>query len=167
MKTKKIFMFGILLIGVAIMLSCKKKATYTQLIDQKPKSTNFQLSYGPGAASQNYTGIQGFSKGDVLLVYGRTMINEEASWGQLPVVISYPLSETVTGQVIWNFLFKEKTGELTIYTRNSDNTSGSPWLTNITFLFKAVVIKSSEIQQNPDVDLSNYEEVKAKFNLEE
>ena len=158
-------MLGILLIGVSLMMSCEKKATQSELNDQKPQATVFKLAFSPSVYKNSYSGIKGYTKGDVLLVYGWSKIDGEDAWGALPGTVYH--SDSQTGWVIRSFKFKENSGELYIYTNNADGTSGSPWTKDMLFQYKAVVIKSSAIQQNPDVDLNNYEEVKARFDVVE
>ncbi len=165
MKIMKVITLTLLLIGVTFMMGCDKKATQSELNDQKPQATVFSLSFSPTVYKNSYSGIKGYSKGDVLLVYGWSEIEGKDAWGALPGTVFH--SDSQTGWVIRTFKFEEDSGKLYIYTYNADGTSGSPWTKDMLFKYKAVVIKSSAIQQNPDVDLSNYAEVKARFDVVE
>lgn len=165
MKKIKYFTLGILLVGAVSMMSCEKKATQDELTNQKPESTVFNLKFSPSVSSNSFSGIKGYMKGDVILVYGWTKRDGKEAWVALPGTVYH--TDSQTGLVSRSFVFEEQTGKLHINTFNADGTSGSPWTKDMNFQYKAVVVKSSAIQENPDVDLKNYKEVKKRFNLED
>ncbi len=123
------------------------------------KTFNFNLTFNTGDTFQSYSGVTGFDADDVVMVYAKyETLGTTDYWSQLPVVI---------GNVV-NFVpeFSDQTGFLFINTLKADGTTGSPWTATTTIAFKAVLIKSSQIKIHPNVNWSNYTEVKKTFNLD-
>lgn len=121
----------------------------------------FDLTFTSNDSYLDYDGITEWVKGDVVVVYiYNDSYNGSKYWVQLPWTIS---SNTIT---VWPE-FNEDTGHLYINTTFSDGSSGSPWVTNTTLTFKAVVIKAGSKAINPNVDYSNYNEVREVFRIEE
>lgn len=172
MNISKSIAIGLLVVGISTLSSCKKEdmskyatkedlnnyATNSDLANSGAKTFNFSLTFGAGDTFKSYSGITGYDAGDVLLTfvhydtYGGTPY-----WVQTPVIVN-------------NFVnvfteFETTSGHLFVNTLKADGTSGSPWTSSSTFSFKAVLIKSTGLIQNPNVDLTNYEAVKEAFNL--
>lgn len=167
MKILKFLTIGLLITGATSLSSCKKEVgpQGEQGIQgaqgqQGPdaKTFNFNLTYNSGDTFKGYNGITGFDSGDVVLTFVLyETLGSTGYWSQMPIILP--------GYA--NFIpeFSETTGNLFINTKKTDGTAGSPWTSTSTFSFKAVLIKSSGLIQNPDVDLTSYEAVKEAFNL--
>lgn len=165
MKILKNLALGIMVVGLSLMVGCKKKATESDLLKQKPQVTVFQLTFSPTVNKQSFSGVQGFTAGDMILLYAWTTKEGEDAWVQLPSVLQHVKSSTGWINVV--FSFNEKNGKIFVEIDKNDGTQGSPWMENMVFEYRAVVLKTSMIQENPDVDYKNYEEVQARFNLDE
>lgn len=165
MKTKSLI---ILLLATLIgICSCKKQVGPQGEIGPKgevglagpdAKTFNFNLTFTPSDTYQSYSGITGYDAGDVVLTFSMyEQLSGEDYWVQLPFILD--------GAVNVLPEFSETSGNLVINTKKADGTLGSPWTSTNTFAFKAVLIKSSGLIKHPDVDLSNYKEVKETFKL--
>ena len=125
------------------------------------KAYTFDLNFTSSDEYLDYDGITEWTKGDVVIVYiYNDTYNGSQYWVQLPWTIS---SNTIT---VWPE-FNEDTGHLYINTTFADGSAGSPWVANTTLSFKAVVIKTGSKAIHPNVDYSNYNEVKEVFNIVE
>ena len=164
MKIITILTIGLLITGITS--SCKKEVgpQGVQGVQgvQGPdaKTFNFNLTFNSGDTYQSYNGITGYDSGDVVLTFALyETLGSTGYWLQIPAVISG----------VANFIpeFSETTGNLFINTKKTDGTTGSPWTSTSTLKFKAVLIKSTGIIKNPDLDLTDYTAVKKAFNLSE
>lgn len=166
MKAKSLFITASMAVSVVFFQGCKKEGPpgpqgptgETGPAGPDARTFNFSLTFNPGDTFKSYAGITGFDAGDVVLTYVLyETIGGTGYWTQIPVI----LSDYV------NFVpeFSESTGFLYINSLKADGTAGSPWTSSYTFAFKAVLIKSSGLAKNPNVDLNNYEEVKNTFNI--
>ena len=63
--------------------------------------------------------------------------------------------------------FSEVDGYLFINTEKANGTAGSPWTSTTTLGFKAVLISSAARIANPDIDYTDYNQIKTAFNLED
>lgn len=123
------------------------------------KTFNFNLTFNAGDTYKSYSGITGYDADDVVLffMYFETF-GSQNYWVSMPVVL---------GNVNLIPEFSDQTGLAFVNTYKSDGTAGSPWTSTNTFSFKAVLIKSSQYIANPNIDYSNYYEVKGAFNLKD
>jgi hypothetical protein len=161
MKNKFLLLASVLLLTFS---ACKKEGPAGK--DGKDGNANVQsstftvTSWGYSAPSYyadiNYSAITaGIINNGAVLVY---LSNGSGGYSQLPLTI-YPSSsysetlETVSGP-----------GFVRIFITDSDLTAP---ITPGTLTFKVVVIAASARMANPDVDLSNYNQVKKAFNLQE
>jgi hypothetical protein len=130
------------------------------------KTFNFSLTYNAGEKAKSYSGITGFNTDDVVLVYALTSNYGGTSgyYVQLPYV-SDGNGTTLPPINFWSE-FNESNGLIFVNTTKVEDGS-SPWLSTITLDFKAVLISSSQRNANPNLDLTNYNEVKKAFNLKD
>ncbi len=168
MKTIKALLPVVLIILMAIT-GCEKK--------QGPKgdqgATGPQGASGPSAKTFTFTGnfnsttqfiyytglMSSFDADDVVITY---IFNANYGGTDYYVMLPYVVSGFVN-------VYAEvgENGSIYINTDKADGSAGSPWTSPATFQFKAVLIKSSQIKKHPNVDYSNYSEVKATFNLQD
>ena len=160
--------FGLMFIG------CKKEgpqgpagpAGPTGAVGQagpQAKTFTFTLVFNSGDTFKSYSGVTGFNTDDVLLVYVFNANYGDDYYVQLP----YMAGDAGASGVHFWAEFSEMTGNLFINTTWADGTAGSPWSSTKTFKFKAVLISSSQFKANPNVNWSNYNEVKATLNLKD
>ncbi|WP_430401793.1 hypothetical protein [Fluviicola sp.] len=162
MKTQGLFM--LLLIIVLGISSCKKQVGpqgetgATGAAGPDAKTFNFNLTFTASDTYQSYSGVTGYDEGDVVLTFiYYKQLSGTNYWVQLPLVSS--------GTINIFAEFSETNGNLFINTEKADGSAGSPWTSTNTFMFKAVLIKSSGLIKHPDVDLTNYEQVMETFKL--
>ena len=160
---KKILIIVILIVGATSLTSCKKEGPEgpkgdTGLPGPDAQTFNFDLTFNPGDTFKSYSGVSGYDAGDVVLTFILyETLGGTGYWTQAPVIINNLINVVPE--------FSETSVILFINTLKADGTVGSPWATTVTVSLKAVLIKSSGLRQNPDVDLTNYEAVKKAFNL--
>lgn len=94
---------------------------------------------------------------DAVITYWKEPTYSE--WVQIPYVWYNP------GYVPVQFYPGISSSTLWVYTVRADNVAGSPWATNSTQYFRAVIIKASAGKSTPKTDFSNYNEVKKYYNL--
>lgn len=170
MKIMKYLTMGILFIGMAALVGCKKEdmskyvtkdelnnyATNNDLANSQAKVFKFTAYFQPGDTWISYGGVTGFEKGDIVLTF---MLYEDLGgeffWSQLPATIA---------NISFIPEFSEESGYLFINALNSSG--GSPFSSNFTVPCKAVLVKANGLKTNPNLDLTNYEEVAKAFNLE-
>jgi hypothetical protein len=161
----------ILLIGLGLMIvvtSCKKEVTGPKG-DQGAQG--IQGVQGPEAQTETFT-LQ-FNSGDTYKSYSPNFSNYKSTDVILIFVLSanyggtdfYVQTPFVTSGINFYGEFSENTGQIFINTVYADGTAGSPWTSSQTFGFKAVHISSKMYQMHPNVDHSNYLEVKKAYNL--
>lgn len=124
------------------------------------KTFNFSLTFNAGDTWKEYAGITGYDTGDVVIVFAYYDTYDGGTtqyWVQAPVIINGSINVIPE--------FSTSSGHLYINTLKADGTSGSPWISTTPLLFKAVLIKSSGLKQNPNVDLTSYKAVAEAFNL--
>lgn len=158
-------------IGIAILLliasttfnACKKPEK-GETGPQGPagpqaRTFNFTLTFFPGDTYNYYGGIIGYNTDDVILTYVvYETIGSTNYYTQIPATF---------GNLNIFPEFSESTGFLYINTLRADGVSGSPWSASSTLAFRAVLISSSQIAANNDIDFKNYKEVKERFNLKD
>lgn len=162
MRTQGLIM--LLLTTVIGISSCKKQVGEkgdkgdTGQSGPDAKTFNFDLTFTSSDTYQSYSGITGYDAGDVVLVFVKyEELSGTGYWVQLPFILD--------GEVNIFPEFSETSGNLFINTQKADGSAGSPWGSTTNLSFKAVLIKSSGLIKHPDVDLTNYEEVKETFKL--
>lgn len=121
------------------------------------KTFEYNLTFNPGDTYKSYSGITGFDSGDVVVTY---VFN--ASYGGESYYVQTPYA--AGNLYVWTE-FGGSNGNIFVNTTRADGVAGSPWTATTTLSFKSVLIKSSGLIKNPDLDLSNYNEVKEAFNL--
>ena len=160
-KTIATLVIGLTLSFGLSFSSCKKAETgpkgATGEAGPEAKSYNVYLTYNAGDIAKSFTGITDYDIDDAVLCY--LMVNSSSSKLTLPVtydgvqykLVDYPYSESI--------------GAIQVLTYNPADGVSSPWNGTNTLHFKVVHIKSSGLITHPDVNLSNYEEVKAAYDL--
>jgi|AntAceMinimDraft_17_1070374.scaffolds.fasta_scaffold53197_2 hypothetical protein len=124
------------------------------------KVYDFTLTFGTSTTVQTYNMPSGSMYNKVTFVYIDIGYKD---WVMLPYYEYNP------GYVPVNYISvcDEILENIKIHTTRGDNQSGSPWVVdNVQKSFRAVVLETSELILNPNVDLSNYEAVKEAFDLE-
>tara|TARA_R110001592_G_scaffold142757_1_gene365067 strand:+ start:69 stop:596 length:528 start_codon:yes stop_codon:yes gene_type:complete len=175
MKTIKRLSILVIIASVLTTFSCTKEGKQGETGQQgatgavgpqgdpgpQAKTFNFNLTFNAGDTYKSYNGITGFDADDVLLVYIFNANYGADYYVQLPYILGGSTGINIYAE------FSEVEGFLFINTENANGTSGSPWTSTTTLGFKAVLISSSARLANPDVDYSNYYEVKGYFNLKD
>ena len=168
-KTMTVSIVGILLTFGLTLSACKKvekgpagptgltgATGATGANGPEAKTYNVTYNYAAGETYRYYSGVTDFEPDDALLIYlVYTSVGGET--------LCTPISATVYG-VDYLTLFAESTGAISFYTYSA-GTYSSPWSTNQEVRYKIVHIKSSGLIKHPNVDLSNYEDVKVAYNL--
>ena len=165
MKTniKKLLFFACM---ISLITSCKKvegpqgeQGEQGIQGEQGPqaKTYNFNLNFGAGDTFQSYTGIKNdFNEDDVILTFV-----EYDQVGGNPTYVQLPFEDN---GISWVADFIGNDGTLYISIFNSSN--GSSVISSSTLIScKAVLIKSSSITKNPNLDLSSYKAVEKAFNI--
>lgn len=160
MKVCRLLSLALFLFSVLFFLSCKKEGPIGPEGPAGPdaKTFNFNLTFNPGDTYKSYDGIIGFDTDDVLLVYVKY-----AEYGGTPYWVQTPI--IVNGEVNIFAEFSNDSGHIFVNSEYADGSVGSPWTASNTFAFRAVLIKSSQIKANPDLDLTSYEAVSDRFGL--
>ena len=151
---------SLLLILSLVIFACKKEdmskyATKEELQNSKAEVHNFSLTFDETTNYAFSPTIYKDNPEDVVLTFIHwDNIGGDKTWVQCPITIGSLsiIPEFTNYSLIVNML-------------NSDGTSGSPFAQSVTYNFKAVVVPLSGINQNPNIDLSNYKEVVETFNL--
>jgi hypothetical protein len=171
MKTARKITMLIMIISIVATFGCTKEGkegppgptgTTGSKGDSGPqaKTFNFNLTFDPGETYESYGGITGFNTDDVLLVYIYW-----ADYGE-PFYVQLPFAENNNG-ISFYAEFSEVSGYIFVNTIWANGNSGSPWSTSTTLGFKAVLISSAARLANPNIDYTNYNEVKKVFNLKD
>lgn len=126
---------------------------------ESAKTFNFNLTFNLGDTYQEFNGISGFEAGDMVITY---IYNE--SYGNESYYVQTPYQ--VGNLYFWTEV-SESTGRLYVNVSKTDGSVGSAYTTSTTLSFKAILIKSTAIAANPDVDYTNYKEVVEAFDLVE
>lgn len=155
---------SLLLILSLVLFSCKKEGPQGLQGPQgaagpEAKTFNFNLTFNPGDTFGVYSGITGFDQDDMVITY---VFNDVYGGNNYYVQTPY----TIGNFYFWTEV-NESSGNLFVNVTKADGSSGSPFTTTKTLAFKAVLIKSSALILNPDVDFSNYDEVVKTFNITE
>jgi hypothetical protein len=157
---KLLFILSIVAVGFS---SCKKEGPQGEKGDQGVAGTggktyNYTLFINAGDTYKEYNGITNFDSGDMVINYVLNANYGSDYYVQTPYIYN--------GVNIWTEV-SEDNGDLYVNFSNADGSAGSPVQNSANVKFKAVHIKSSYIQSNPNVDLSNYKEVVEAFNIVE
>lgn len=165
-KTMTTSIVGILLTFGLTLSACKKvekgsagptgATGATGANGPEAKTYNITCTYGAGETFREFYGVTNFEADDVLLTY---LVYTGAGGG----TYCTPISATVYG-VDYLTVYLESTGVVSFSTFAA-GTYSSPWSSDEIVRYKIVHIKSTGLIKNPNVDLSNYEEVKAAYNL--
>ncbi len=161
MKTIKLIMMAAL---VVMSASCQKEGKQGAAGAQGPagpgaKTFDYTLYFNAGDTYQTYTGITGMDADDVVVTFLDDP--DEAGltgfWVQTPYInvngVNFYAEITESGSVFLNT--KEAGSNI------------SPWAESHYFNCRSVLIKSTQLAKNPNVDLTNYKEVAEAFGLEE
>lgn len=173
MNITKYLTIGILFIGMTALMGCKKEVgpqgpqgeqgPQGQQGEQGPgaKTYEFNMTFDAGSAF-SYHIISGlpsnFSNGDALL--GFILYDQYSGtkyWASLPYT---------SVNRVYLFNFNENTGTFWINLKNATTGADLPFTSSTTLGFRAVHVKSSFMQENPNVDWNNYQQVKQVLNLE-
>lgn len=160
MKIFKFLSVGFLVVGMSLIIGCNKDKDLKNDQNSSARTFRFQLTFNAGDTVQAYSGITGFEKNDIIITYSiYEYINSKENWMQLPHIFK--------GSVLYTAEYSKETGKLYVYTLNADGTPGSPWTSEHTYGYKAVIIKNSALEKHPDLDFSNYHAVKEALDLED
>ena len=120
------------------------------------KTYHVQFTYGAGETYREFYGVTNYESNDALLVY---LVYVGVGGG----TYCTPISATVYG-IDYLTVHLESTGVVSFNTFAA-GTYSSPWSTDQVVNYKIVHIKSTGLIKHPNVDLTNYAEVKAAYNL--
>ena len=151
----------------SMLFSCGKEGPKGPQGEPGPdaKTFNFNLTYAVGDTYREYTGITGFDAGDMVITY---IFNDEYLNTQNQSVPYYVQTPYTVGNLYIYTEVSEKNGDLYVNINRADGISGSPFVTQgATLSFKAILIKSSAIAKNPNINYANYNEVVNTFNIAE
>lgn len=171
MKKIKFLTMGLLFIGMATIVSCKKEdmskyatkdelnnyATNNDLNNNQAKVFNYDLTFPAGSSFETYDGITGFEHGDIIVtyMYYENLGGNDNYWVQLPFYDN--------SQVNIYAEYSEKDGFIYINAELDDGSA--PWTSSNTMSLKSVLIKASALKAHPNVNLSNFKDVKKAFKL--
>lgn len=110
----------------------------------------FTLTFGPGASLDIYYPLFNYQPGDVIILENLSDPTYNY-WSALPIVSS--------GAVVWGE-YGDDEGDIWIYTDEVSTGNDFPWVSNVTFGFRALLIKKYAIQKNPDLKNMTIDEVK-------
>ena|SRR6218665_848772 len=116
------------------------------------------LTYNTGDVSKSFVGITDYESDDAIICY---LIRNSGSNLSLPATY-----EGIQYEIV-DYLYSGSgtIGAVQVNTYNATDGYSSPWGGPWTLHYKIVHIKSSGLEKHPDLDLTNYEEVKATFGL--
>lgn len=167
-KTIK-FLCGALVAIALVTTSCKKDPgpkgdTGAQgpqgIPGPSAKTYTFAANFSSTSQYYSYSGLIGlYTADDAILVY---VMN--ATYSAVDYYVQLPY---VVGGSVNVYAEVGETGIIFINTDKANGTSGSPWTSNVSFKFKAVVIKSSQLKKHPDINLKDYNEVVQTFNIKD
>lgn len=162
-KTNSGLIIGLLLVFGLILGSCKKvekgaagPTGATGASGPEAKTYTVDVMYSAGDTYKTFSGVTNFEEGDILLFF----VQIGSSFGG-DSYIQMPLS---LNGIDYFGLFYETSGTALMFNYTS-GTSSSPWTSNQAMRYKIVHIKSTGLIKHPNVDLSNYKEVKSAYNL--
>lgn len=137
--------------------SCIMPSDVQNEIETDAKVFNTTLYFNAGDTYQSYNTVsQYYDNGDIILTFVEdpNESNLTGFWVQMPFLsddnVNFYSEVTSTGEVFVN---------------TATVSGGSPWSSTHYFNFKFVLIKGTGLIKHPDVDLTNFEEVKEVFNL--
>ncbi len=166
MKSKiKLLTMGMLFVGMTALVGCKKEdmskyatkedlQNYATNNDNQSKVVNFSITFTPSQAWGTVPYIDKKESDIVLLYVKYDNLGGEPTWAPMPVVV---------GSI--NFVPEFMGNTIYINAKKTSDNSYVNFTSNTTFGFKAVVLSFSGLSKQPNVDLSNYEEVSKAFNL--
>lgn len=120
------------------------------------KVFKYTLQYNSGDTYKEYTGITGYDEGDIIITFIEDPNEQSLSdfWVQTP----YENHDGVK-------FFAEIAGAGIVYLNTTTSNGSSPWNSPHYFNCKSVLIKASGLAKNPNLDLTDYEEIKQTFQL--
>lgn len=172
MKTK---IFLPLAVAFALVFSqCKKDddtnlqpkgdyATNSTVNANLAKNYDFSITFSPSSTMGSYSlPSSSVSSNDAVIVYWK-----EQGYTDMYIQTPYIWYETpsTVGVNFWAE-YDNIITMLYVHATRADGSSASPWATNSTQNFRAVVIKGARYA-HPAVNYNNYEEVKKVFNLKD
>jgi hypothetical protein len=124
--------------------------------ETEAKVFKYTLQYFAGDTYKDYTGITGYDDGDIIVTFIEDPNEQNLTgfWVQTP----YENNDGVK-------FFAEITDLGTVYLNTTTSNGSSPWNSNHYFNCKSVLIKASGLAKNPNLDLTNYEEIRQTFQL--
>jgi hypothetical protein len=120
------------------------------------KVFRYTLNFFSGDTYKDFTGISGFEAGDIIITFVEDP-NEDGLtgfWVQTP----YENNSDVK-------FYTEITDGGSVFLNTTTSNGGSPWSSFHYFNCKSVLIKASGLAKNPNLDLTNFEEIKKTFDL--
>jgi len=111
----------------------------------------FNLTFGPTSTYGIYDPTFNYAPGDAIILENLTDPSFNY-WSSLPIV--------TTGAVFWGE-YGYDAGDIWIYTDEVATGNDFPWTSNVTFGFRALLIKKSALILNPDLEGMTIDEVKA------
>lgn len=162
-KTITIAITGIVLAFGLTLTSCKKvekgpagPTGATGASGPEAKTYTVDVMYYAGDTYKTFSGVTDFEEGDILLFF----VQIGSGFGG-DGYIQMPLS---LNGIDYFGLFYEISGTALMFNYIS-GTASSPWTSSQAMRYKIVHIKSTGLIKHPNVDLSNYKEVKTAYNL--
>ena len=114
----------------------------------------FTMSFGPTTAYGTYYPSFNYESGDVIIIEHLTDVANNY-WSAMPIVTS--------GAVVWGE-YGYDDGDIWIYTDEVNSGNGYPWPANVTFAFRALLIKKGALKLNKDLKNMSIEEIKSIMN---
>lgn len=122
------------------------------------KTYTYNLTFNSTTQYASYSGISAdFDTDDMVLTFVYNANYGNDYYVQLPYVAN--------GTVNIYAEVNEITGHIFVNTDKADGTSGSPWSSGVTFKFKSILIKSSQIKKN--VNHAIYSEVVKAYDIKD
>ena len=169
MMKKNISRISLLLVATLVVFSsCKKHGCTNQnalnysseadkddgsciLASQSIFEEQFTLEFGQSSSYGIYEPTFNYEPGDAIILENLTYTNPNY-WSPLPIVTS--------GAVLWGE-YGYDFGDIWIYTEEVDTGNDFPWPSNVTFSFRAFLIKKSALELNPGLEDMTIDEIKA------
>lgn len=149
-----------LLIVTAMFSSCQKEGPKGETGASGPDAVmqSYTLYYESGETYKQYSGFVGsYDSGDIIVTYvdDPNEVGVEGFWVQTPFIsnneVNFYAETTNSGSIFLNTLVA--------------GTGASPWTQQHYFNYRSVLIKGTGLAKNPNLDLTDYREVKEAFDL--
>lgn len=169
MKTKNKFVLGLMILSIALLSSCAKdgdvgpagKDGNANVTSVTLTASSWNWSTADYWRYNNWTGVSILTS--EVCNTGAVMLYQTSGG----VNIQLPITQTTsTGSTVEHDWYTYAVGGVSIYVENADFSDPISQLP-IPTTYKLVCIPSKAMLAHPEVDLKNYEQVKAVFNLKD